>query len=371
MSPSLTALLALSLAAPPADELFKSTGPVPVLRITLDDPNLKLLRQNDRLPVRARLHVSGGETLENVGLHLKGAIGSKRGWDDKPGLTLNADKFVDGQTFRGLDKFHLNNGVQDGSYLSELLANELAAAVGLPHCRCTHALVELNGRKAGLYVLKEGFDGVWLKRNFADATGNLYDGGFQRDLDQDLKLDHGQDVGRKDLKEIVKACREGDANKRFAAVEKLVDVDRFITYSAFEVLTADWDGYPRCRNNYRLYFDPKAGGKAVFIPHGMDQMWQNPHDGLEPGVDGMVARAILGHPEGKKRLNARLKELVKDQFDPEKFQKRIDELTPRIKEALATVDKGAAQRYDGEAKSLKDRIKQRAEFLRRETPKLK
>lgn len=321
--------------------------------------------------MRARFQVTGAETLENVALHLKGAIGSKRGWDDKPGLTLNADKFVDGQSFRGLDKFHLNNCVQDPTYLCEQISNEFAGSLGLANCRCTNALVELNGRKVGMYVLKEGFDNVWLKRNFADTTGNLYDSGFQRDLDQDLKLDHGKDVERKDLKAIVKACQEGDVNKRYAAIEKLVDVDRFLTYCAFQVITSDWDGYPRGRNNYRLYFDPKVEGKAVWIPHGMDQLWQNPNEGLDPGGNGMVARVIFEHPEGKKRFNAKLKEIVANQFDPERWQKRIDELTPRVKEAFLTVDKGAAQNFENQAKGLKDRLKQRAEYLRREVPKLK
>ena len=44
--------------------------------------------------------------------------------------------------------------MQDGSYLQELLTYEMAAAVGLPACRCAHVLVELDGRKVGLYVLK-------------------------------------------------------------------------------------------------------------------------------------------------------------------------------------------------------------------------
>lgn len=369
-----TAMLALALtaAAPPtADDFFKPTNPVPVIKINLDETNLKLLRQNDRLYVRGRFHVSGGETLENIGLHLKGAIGSKRGWDDKPGLTLNCDKFIDGQNFRGLDKFHLNNVVQDPTYVCETVANDFAAAIGLPSCRCTHALVELNGRKVGLYVFKEGFDSVWLKRNFADASGNLYDGGFQRDFDQDLKQDHGEDIGRKDLKAVVKACQIGDADKRYAAVSELVDVDRFITYAAFEVITTDWDGYPRGRNNYRVYFDPKVGRKAVFVPHGMDQLWQNPGEGIDLGGGGMVARAITGHPEGRKKVAARLAEILKDQFTVEKMHKRVDDLIPRIKEALATVDKGAVPGFEGQAKAFKDRLKQRVETLTREVPKFK
>lgn len=363
----------LLLAAPPADpaaDLFKHTGPVPKVRLTVDEANLKMLRQNPRGYVRGTFRVSGAETLTDIGLHIKGAAGSTRDWNDKPGLTLNANKFADGQTFRGLDKFHLNNSVQDGSHFQEILANELALAAGLPACRCTHVLVELNGRKVGLYVLKEGFDKPFLKRHFGGAGGNLYDGGFLTDINGPLKLDSGDDVGRKDLQALVKASNEGDANKKFDAVGKLIDVDRFYTFAALQMITADWDGYIRKPNNYRIYFDPKTK-KATFLPHGMDQMWQNPQEGVWHWWGGMVARAVLDHPEGKRKVLARLKEMCEQHFTTEKMHKRIDELYPRAKEAVASVDKAWVPGYENEVKWLKERLKQRVEYLKRELPKVK
>src|SRR5262245_51347483 len=141
-------LLAAVLAAPPnpdpSADVFKPAGPVPVFKITVDAENLKLLNRDPRTYVKCTVRV-GDRTYKNVGIHLKGAAGSWRDWNDKPGLTLNFDKFAAGQSYRGLDKVHLNNGVQDGSYLNEILANEMYLAAGVPACRCAHALVELNG----------------------------------------------------------------------------------------------------------------------------------------------------------------------------------------------------------------------------------
>lgn len=364
-------LLLIALAAPPdpAADLFAHKGPVPVVRITVDKENLTRLQREPRKYVRCTVHI-GDRTYRDVGLHMKGAVGSTRDWNDKPGLTLNSDKFARGQTVFGLDKWHLNNSVQDGSHLNEILANELAAAMGLPHCRCTHALVELNGRKVGLYVLKEGFDKTWLSRNFADPTGNLYDGGFCTDIDAPLKLDNGRDNGRKDLQALAKACRDGSRQAQFTAVSKLVDVDKFAAMTALQIVTTDWDGYSRKANNYRLYFDPK--GKAVFVPHGMDQMWQNPHESLWPGSGSMVGRVLLNNPEGKKLAVAKLTELAEKHFTVEKMHTRIDELVPRAKTALAsTGNRDWANWFDGEARGLKERIKQRADYIKRELPRLK
>lgn len=351
-------------------EFFKPTGPVPVFKIDVDKANLDALRREPRKYVKCTLKV-GDQTFKDVAMHLKGAAGSFRQWDDKPALTLNMDKFVSGQTYRGLDKFHLNNSVQDGTYFDEIICSEMALAAGVPTARATHALVELNGRKVGFYVLKEGYDKTFLRRHFSDPSGNLYDGGFLTDIDAPLRLDSGKGNDRKDLKELVAACREPNLEKRFAALDKKMDVDKMVSNACMQVIATDWDGYCRNRNNYRLYFDPKSQ-KAVFIPHGMDQMFGSPQESLWPGFGGLAARALLETPEGKKRFIARLKEMTEKQFDVNKIFQRMDEFIPRAKEAMESVQKGSGKAWEaGEVKALKDRLRQRAEYLKKELPKLK
>ena len=168
---------------------------------------------------------------------------------------------------------------------------------------------------------------------------------------------------------MAEARRDPNGDKRFAALDKLVDLDKLVTMAALQVIATDWDGYCRNRNNYRLYFDPK--GKAVFIPHGMDQMFQNPGEGVWHGWGGLIARSVLETPEGKKRYIAKLKEMTEKVFVLDKLYKRIDEFVPRGKTALATVDKNWANGWENEIRNYKERLKQRSEVLKREIPKLK
>jgi len=141
-------------AAPGAD-LFTSTA-IHRLQIEIAPGEAARLRQNPRAYVPALVR-DGPNLHSNVGLHLKGSTGSFRNLDDKPGFTLNFGKFAPGQTFHGLKKIHLNNSAEDPSYVNEMLGSELFRAASLPAPRTAHALVELNGRRLGLYVLKEGF----------------------------------------------------------------------------------------------------------------------------------------------------------------------------------------------------------------------
>ncbi|MGC4003098.1 MAG: CotH kinase family protein [Pirellulales bacterium] len=283
----------------PGEKLFGEFL-VPRFQIDIAEPEMQILRQKPREYVKTQMKITlpdGQQALVDVGVHLKGAAGSFRGIDDRPALTVNFDKFKKGQKFFGLDKIHLNNSVQDGGYANELVCSELNLAAGVPTARVTHATVKINNRDLGLYVLKESYDKTFLKRSFGDDKGNLYDGGFCQEIDANLQRDAGEGPDDKaDLKKLIDACREGDLAKRIEKLEKILDIDEFCRFMAMELICAHWDGYVRNRNNYRIYFNPSNGGRAAFIPHGMDQMFGDPNfDAVSPNA--LVSQAIMQTPE--------------------------------------------------------------------------
>lgn len=344
------------------DALFRKAL---VLNITIDvsKKELDALNREQRKYVRCTLK-EGGTELKDVGIHLKGAAGSWRDFNDKPGLTLNADKYTDAQRFHGMDKFHLANSVQDPSYLSELICGELYRACGVPASRVSHATLTLNGRKRGLYYIKEGYDKQFLRNHFGSSSGNFYDGGFLRDIDQDLQLTSGEgDVAnRADLKALLAAAREKDEKVRFEKMEKLLDMDKFISYAVLQAVTWDWDGYPMNRNNYRIYHDPKTN-KITFLPSGMDQMFGDPNGPILPGFNGIVAGELMKTKEGKKRYYARLREIREKFFNPITLAARLDELEAVVTPALTSVDAGAGRDYKHHVNRLREGIKQRARSI--------
>ena len=117
-----------------------------------------------------------------------------------------------------------------------------------------------------------------------------------RRRDQPLELDGG--TGPKDhsdLKALRAACVLPDLKQRQAELEKRLDIDQFLTFAAMEMMTSHWDGYCRNRNNYRIYFNP-TNGKAIFFPHGMDQMFGDPNFPLFE-VGGVVSSAVMQVPD--------------------------------------------------------------------------
>jgi len=353
-------------AAPPA--AARKSKPLPgaeifnqptllAFRIELSPETLNALRREPRQYATATVTVDG-RVFTNVAIHLKGAAGSFRGVDDRPALTLSFNKFVAGRKLFGLRNIHLNNSVQDDSLMNEYVASDLFRAANVPTPRVAFATVEFDSRKLGLYVLKEGFSEDFLKCHFQRTDGNLYDGGFLQDVDQALELDEGKGVrDRSDLKTLTAAANEPDPAKRWERLQQTLDVARFADYAAISIMLGDWDGYLLNRNNYRVYFNP-ADRRAVFLPHGLDQMFQRTDMDVFPGFNGLVAQGLFDTPEGQRLYEERFRALF---FDVFRFE-RMTNAMARVAEVLRPVQPD----IDRRANDLRHRIAARIKFLARE-----
>lgn len=355
------------------DDLFAGSS-IPSLEIEVSPEGMEILRayrfsindEMERTNVLATIR-EGNRVYTNVALHLKGHLGSFQPVDSKPAFTLNFDKSAKGQRFHGLEKISLNNSIQDYSYVSEQVSRELFLSAGIPTPRASHAVVSLNGRALGLYVLLEGWNKQFLKRHFKNPDGNLYDGGAGKEITSFLDVD-GDDPGNRTLLDILAAaCKEQDLSYRMSALGQVLDMDLFFTFFALEIITADWDGYSLNKNNYRVYENP-ATGKLVFLPHGMDQMfgvWRmKPTSSITPMMHGLVSDAIIRTAEGRRLYLARMRELVA-KIDADKLCARVDQLSARIR-PLITDD---TLRYQEQAAmQLKTRIKTRLASVREQLP---
>lgn len=345
---------------PPGSEIF---GKPTVLdfQVLLVETNLQSLRDRPRDYTRA-IVVVNGITNREVGVKLKGAAGSFRPVDDRPALTLNFDKWIQNQRVFGLRRLHLNNSVQDESRMNEYIASELFRSAGVPTPRVAWATVRINDRQLGLYVLKEAYETEFLKIYFGSAKGNLYEGGFVKDIGRDMVKESGD--GPDDCSDVLAlqaATLEKDSTNRWTKLQKLMDVELFANYAALSVMLADWDGYALNRNNYRLYFRP-GDGRAVMIPHGMDQLFQRSDMEMDSYWNGSLAWSLFDTPQGRKLYEERCQQVFTNVFKLDHITNMIAQATVVLKEADPLV-----ARY---AKDLTDRIERRHRNLRRD-PMLK
>ena len=92
------------------------------------------------------------------------------------------------------------------------------------------------------------------------------------------------------------AALQDPSDAGLEALGKAVDLDRFLSFWAAEVLVGHWDGYTGDRNNYHFYREP--GGPFVFIPWGVDDTFHlkddpNPFDDISNPPPSVLALTAI------------------------------------------------------------------------------
>jgi spore coat protein CotH len=278
-----------------------------------------------------------GVTVGPVGVRKKGFLGSLD--SDKPSLKIKLHEYADDLRIEGAKRFTLNNAKQDPAFISQCLGYQLFAAAGLPASRCNFARVSVNGESLGLYVHVEPIKKPFLRRHYARDDGKLWEGtlsDFRPDwIGTFAPKNDAAAAGRAELDAMLAALESSD-DELVAALEPLVDVDRFLTYWAVEVLLGHWDGYANNTNNYYLYVDPDTG-KLDFIPWGIDQLFSDENP-FPPGqgppravyASGQLSRRLYLHPEIRDRYLSRLDELLDEIWDEPAILAEIDRMEDLI-----------------------------------------
>ena len=317
-----------------------------------------------------------GETHADVGVRKKGFLGSQS--DTKPALKLRFDKYVDDQALGGvMERMTLNNSVQDPSMVNTCLSYRVFAAAGSPAPRCNFATVSVNGTDLGLYVHVEEIKKPFLARHFESNDGNLYEGTisdftptYRGTIEKKTNED---DDDWSDIDAVV-AALEDESDTGLEALGEIVDLDRYLTHWATEVLVGHWDGYAGNRNNYWFYREP--GGRFVFIPWGVDDTFHlkedpNPFDNISdppPSVLALTAipNRLYNHPDWQAAYVARLREILDTAWDEEELLAAVDEMAAIVQEhGLPKARDAAAEDTDRVRKFI---LKRGGELLADLTP---
>lgn len=347
---------------------------VATIAFTWDDAAQRSLERDGEVDVHADVQIDG-ETLRDVAVHIKGNLGSERTIDQKAALKVDFNQFVPGRRWRDLEALTLNNMVNDPSYVHEVIAYEVYAAMGIPVPRAGYAWVTVNGEDFGLYLNLETPDDRWLKRVYADPNGNLYEGGhmlvyrngnhghadFYQDSDDLYTLDEGQDVGRADVYAVTEALIP--TVDLFDHTDGLVDWDKVTDYLAAEVWVGDSDGYAWNSNNFRVYFAPETG-RVELLPWGQDATFSS---GGSAGMSGALG-AACERDEACDALLATAVEAVCVAADGAPLLDRLDTATTLI-EALIEADprkEGSLRQAISGQDDLRTWITERSAALRRQ-----
>ena len=298
-----------------------------------------------------------GETHSQVGVRKKGFIGSQS--DAKPALKLRFDKYVEGQSLGGvMERMTLNNSIQDPSMINTCLSYRIFAAGGSPASRCNFATVSVNGKNLGLYVHVEEIKLPFLARHFESADGNLYEGtvsDFTPEYRGTFEKKTNEDAADwSDMDAVVDAL-EDPSDAGLKALGQVVELDRFLSFWATEVLVGHWDGYTGDRNNYQFYRE--SDGPFVFIPWGVDGTFHleddpNPFDNISdppPSVLALTAipSRLYNNPDWRTKYATRLREILDTAWDEDELLATVDEMAAIVQQTRPAGGRERSRRRHG------------------------
>ena len=317
-----------------------------------------------------------GETHTEVGVRKKGFLGSQS--ETKPSLKLRFDKYVDGQTLGGvIERMTLNNSKQDPSMVNTCLAYQVFAAAGMPASRCNFATVTVNGENLGLFVHVEEIKKPMLARHFDSAEGNLYEGNisdFTPEYRGTIEKKTNEDEDDWSDVDAVVAALQDPSDAGLEALGKAVDLDRFLTFWATEVLAGHWDGYAGNRNNYHFYREPD--GPFVFIPWGVDDVFHlkddpNIFDEISDPPPSVLALSAIpnrlyNNPDWRVKYAERMKYLLESVWLEDELLASVDQMAAIVQEhSLPEVKAKAAADTERVRKFI---LKRKGEILADITP---
>jgi spore coat protein CotH len=322
------ALAGTAAAASPADWMYEPTTFTEV-RLTLPPASYKTLEEHpedEYVPGTFSIaetngtpgHIGSFSTPIEVGIRLKGSIGSLRSINEKAAFKIKFDGVVEGQTFDGLEKLTLNNMVQDPSMIHETMAYAAFHEMGVyaPHTGFTYLWI--NGKSYGLHLNIETQDQVALEKQFGPFQSppqHLYEGEYGADVSsttnpmtghkrwEDLEVDEGKKKEKGDLAALLGAV-EGTTGAFSERVAPYADLPEMTRMWMTEKYIGHWDGYSGTPegeyqpNNYYLYSNP--AGVFQILPWGTDQTWAQ-HLSFE-GAGGVLFNDCIADTAGCRPL---------------------------------------------------------------------
>lgn len=259
------------------------------LQLTDSDWQALLADATNSVYFPAELRCGGGAPL-SVALRRK-----RSGGATKVGLKVDINRTVEQQTFSGLKKLSLENGVSDGdgefsahALLSEYLAWRMMVLSGAVTGRAAMARVRVNAVDLGVYVNVEQVDKTFLASHLPDDSGWLYkksgnDNGDGYQTREGEANPYAANLCFWDQS----GCAVPSASELENLLPQHLDIEQALRVAAVQALIANTDAFP-LKNNNVIFYDWSGG--RLYFPWDLDTTMNRSFDVFTGTVPGGTRR---------------------------------------------------------------------------------
>lgn len=159
------------------NKLF-DTSYVHTINIEIADDDWEDLKANPTQKTKYQADITiDGETINDVSFSTKGNTSlssvSSDSDSDRYSFKVNFGKYVENQTYYGLNKLNLNNIYADATYMKEYVSYKIFDEAGVDSPLVSYVDIQINGEEFGLYLAIEDISESYLNRT-NDGEGELY-----------------------------------------------------------------------------------------------------------------------------------------------------------------------------------------------------
>ncbi len=290
------------------------------------------------------------DTIENIGFRLRGNTSRNAA---KKSFKVSFNTFEKGREWYGLEKINLKGEHNDPSISRSKICWDILSEAGLPGSRTNHVELYINNEYKGLYINIEHIDENFVKSRFGNNDGNLYKCIFPADLQfkgNNPSVYKEEFWGRRAYQ--LKTNTAADDYSDFASfistlvftpvsdlpceLEKKFNVDGYLQYLAFDVLTGNWDGPVWNKNNFYLYKNLKTN-RFEYLAYDLDNTfgidWFNidwasrsVYEWERQDEPRPLYTRILANAEYRDRFSYYLYKMLENQYNPSVLFPKMDSL---------------------------------------------
>lgn len=234
---------------------------------------LRMIHSSEKQKYEAVVSINGGE-MQQIGVQVRGSGSLKEGMEmpsKRIPMELCFDYADRNGTFRGNPSLKLVNCLTPARVLTQLVAMEAFAFLGIPTPRVTPAFIRINDTDFGVYLAVEDLNEAFAEDRFGSGA-SLYRPLSPKDGPEETetflfdlvpmvtKTDGGSDT----------IDRYVEARERGEDLEPFYDVDEFLRFMACETFILNDDGFIFYDRNFYLADDH---GKLKLLPWDKDDVF--------------------------------------------------------------------------------------------------
>lgn len=304
----------------------------------------------------------GLDTVKNIGFRLRGNTSRLSA---KKSFKIKFDHFG-GRKFEGLTDLNLNGEHNDPTICRSKLSWDIYRMALIEGPRANHVKLYINGQYMGLYMNVENIDARYFKVRKKDDQGQLfkcyygadfvYKGNNPNQYSKQI-YEPKNNIDEPDYSQLIaflKALNDIDNPEFRCNLEKIFEVDAYLKIMALEMLIGHWDNPIYNTNNAYLYFNPEKQ-KFELLSFDLDNTFgidwigletenRNPYLWSPQNQKRPIYTHLLRVEEYRKRLGYYLEKYIKDFFNPNNLNPKIDAIKSMI-EPHRVLDEFASYDY--------------------------